>query len=226
MHIPDNILNSQASIGLIAVSLVVGSFALKKVKDSLLAKTKVLVPQLVTNIGAEINSQRLVSRLIFRQGAQKKIQQMILVFCFVFTAQALDFIEIGEVSGHLIGSVLAAIVLGPWIGMVVVAGVLAVQALFLADGGIIALGANIFNMAIIGCLGGYYLYLASQKLFKNKYLAVGLAVWLSLILMAVFYSIELQAHFEMILVHAIVGIFEAIITIFALKFLFEKIYEK
>ena len=68
----------------------------------------------------------------------------------VFAAQAFNF-PIGDgVSGHFVGSVLAAAVLGPWTGFLVVAAVLAIQAVVLGDGGLTTLGVNILNMAGIG----------------------------------------------------------------------------
>jgi cobalt/nickel transport system permease protein len=81
--------------------------------------------------------------------------KMALVGAGVFAAQAVNFPLAGGVSGHLLGGVAAAALLGPWAGILVVAAVLAVQCLLLGDGGLSALGANIFNMAVLGAvLGG------------------------------------------------------------------------
>lgn len=75
---------------------------------------------------------------------------------FVFAAQMLNF-SFGDVgfSGHLIGAVLLAAMLGKWVGFLTLSGVLALQALLFADGGIMALGWNIINMAAIGSLVVY-----------------------------------------------------------------------
>lgn len=64
----------------------------------------------------------------------------------------------GGTTGHAIGSVLAAIVLGPWAAVLAISVALIIQALFFGDGGILALGANVFTMAIAMPFIGYYLY--------------------------------------------------------------------
>ena len=71
---------------------------------------------------------------------------------FVFAAQMLNFPVAGGTSGHFLGAALAAILLGPWLACLVLAVVLGVQAFVFADGGITALGANVFNMGVIGGL--------------------------------------------------------------------------
>lgn len=75
---------------------------------------------------------------------------------FVFATQMLNF-PLGDMgfSGHLIGAVLLAAVLGKWVGFLTLSGVLALQALLFADGGILALGWNIVNMAAVGSLVVY-----------------------------------------------------------------------
>ena len=223
MHLPDGLLNNQINISLITVSLAFVGVAFKKVKDLLLEKTKVLAPQLMTNIG-EISNQRIINKLRFKKTAREKIQQMLIIFSLVFLVQMFDFIKINGLSGHLIGAALGALVLGPWLGMLAISAVLIIQATFLADGGIIALGANIFNMAIVGCLSSYYLFYFVKKFLGNKYLAIAISSYFSLILMALFYSFELsvsvKANFDLVKVHALVGVFEIVFTPFALKFIF------
>ena len=86
---------------------------------------------------------------------------------FVFAAQMLNFPVAGGTSGHFLGAALAAVLLGPWLACLVLAVVLAVQAFVFADGGITALGANVFNMGVIGgvVVGG--LMLAARKALPN-----------------------------------------------------------
>ena len=79
---------------------------------------------------------------------------------FIFAAQMFNFQVAGGTSGHLLGGVLAAVLLGPWAGTLVMACVVAVQALVFQDGGLVVMGANIFNMGVVGTLGGYALYRA------------------------------------------------------------------
>lgn len=64
----------------------------------------------------------------------------------------------GGTTGHAAGSVLAAIVLGPWAASLAVSVALIIQALFFGDGGILAIGANVFNMAIAMPFVGYFIY--------------------------------------------------------------------
>src|SRR6476661_4999798 len=66
----------------------------------------------------------------------------------------------GGTTGHAVGMGIATIVLGPWGSMLAVSVALLVQALFFGDGGVTALGANCFNMAIIGSLVAYWVYRA------------------------------------------------------------------
>src|SRR5579862_8419637 len=75
---------------------------------------------------------------------------------FIFAAQMLNFPVAGGTSGHLIGGVLASVLLGPSAAVLVISSVLIVQCLVFADGGVLALGANIFNMAIVSSVGGYF----------------------------------------------------------------------
>ena len=78
-----------------------------------------------------------------------------LVAAFIFAVQMLNFQVLPGVSGHLLGGALAATLAGPWVGALCVATVLVVQCLLFADGGLTALGLNVFNMAILGTAVGY-----------------------------------------------------------------------
>jgi cobalt/nickel transport system permease protein len=80
-----------------------------------------------------------------------------LVAAFIFAVQMLNFQVLPGVSGHLLGGALAAILVGPWVGALCVATVLIVQCLLFADGGLTALGLNVFNMALLGTAAGYVL---------------------------------------------------------------------
>jgi cobalt/nickel transport system permease protein len=84
---------------------------------------------------------------------------------FVFAAQMINFPVGAGTSGHLVGGTLLACVLGPEAAILVVTSILLVQALIFQDGGVLALGANIFNMAVCGVLAGYlpYSYLSGSK---------------------------------------------------------------
>ena len=84
----------------------------------------------------------------------RMVPLMGIMSAFIFAAQMINFPVIGGTSGHLLGGVLAAVLLGPYAGAVVLTCVLIFQCLIFQDGGLLALGTNILNMAIIGTLGG------------------------------------------------------------------------
>ncbi len=87
----------------------------------------------------------------------------------IFAAQMVNFpLFFGPVSGHLIGGVLAAALLGPWAGCVALTLVLVVQAMLFADGGLMSLGANVLNMAVIGSWGGWAIYAGLRKLLGSS----------------------------------------------------------
>lgn len=73
-----------------------------------------------------------------------------LVATFVFAAQMMNFPVGAGTSGHLVGGALAAVLVGPWAGVLCVSVVVLVQALLLADGGITALGTNVLLLALVG----------------------------------------------------------------------------
>ena len=80
------------------------------------------------------------------QFGERQIPLMGIMAAFIFAAQMINFPVAGGTSGHLLGGALAAIVLGPWAGMLVMVTVISVQALIFQDGGLVVMGANIFNM--------------------------------------------------------------------------------
>ncbi|WP_245906145.1 energy-coupling factor ABC transporter permease [Mycolicibacterium palauense] len=91
-----------------------------------------------------------------------------LVAAFVFAVQMVNFPILPGVSGHLLGGALAAILVGPFTGVLCIAIVLVVQSLLFADGGITALGMNITNMGIIGVAAGYGTAVVLYKLLSRR----------------------------------------------------------
>jgi cobalt/nickel transport system permease protein len=151
---------------------------------------------------------------------------------FIFAAQMINFTVAGGTSGHLLGGALAAILLGPWAGMLALTSVLAVQALLFQDGGLLALGANIFNMAIVGVLLGWGVYVGLRRLLGNKAwatLASGFAAaWVSVVVASLVAAVELAISGASPLgvalpamggVHALIGVGEGLITVAVLAFL-------
>ncbi|HEY3143485.1 MAG TPA: energy-coupling factor ABC transporter permease [Acidimicrobiales bacterium] len=117
-----------------------------------------------------------------------------LVSAFVFAAQMLNFPVAAGTSGHLLGGVLAAVLVGPWAGAVCVTVVLAVQALMFADGGISALGLNVVNMALVGAFGGYAVFLLLRRLLPSTksgvVVASGLAAGIAVVMASMAFTLE------------------------------------
>ena len=112
-----------------------------------------------------------------------------LAAAFVFAAQMLNFPVAGGTSGHLIGGVLTAVLLGPSAAVIVLASVLIVQCFLFADGGVTAFGANIFNMGVIGGVVGYAIYRERvPDVFRGTrglVMAAAFAAWCSTVLAAI-----------------------------------------
>lgn len=90
--------------------------------------------------------------------AKKKLPTMAVMSALVFAGQMINYTIPGTgSSGHLCGGMLLSAMLGPWAGFLSMIIILAIQALFFADGGLLALGANVWNMAFYGCFVGYFL---------------------------------------------------------------------
>lgn len=164
---------------------------------------------------------------------EHQIPLMAVLGAGIFVAQMLNFPIGGGTSGHLVGAALAAILLGPFVGMIVLTSILVTQCLLFGDGGITALGLNIINMAVIGCFVGYSVY----KIFPEKYRSLGIFIssWLAVFLGAVACAIELATSYSlsngiygiqayisipvMLGFHAIIGFGEGIITTSILVYL-------
>jgi cobalt/nickel transport system permease protein len=151
-----------------------------------------------------------------------------LTAAFIFVAQMLNFPVAGGTSGHLIGATLAVVLLGPSVAVIVMSSVLIIQALIFADGGLLALGANIFNMALVAPLCSFIVYRIIRKVFQDnrgQIFAAAAASWCATIIAAVFCAGELAwsgtAQWSVVFpamagIHAFIGIGEALITMLVL----------
>lgn len=161
---------------------------------------------------------------------EKQVPLMGIMAAFIFAAQMINFPIAGGTSGHLLGGALAAIVLGPWAGMLVMTAVIAVQGLLFQDGGLLVMGANIFNMGLLTAAIGYGLYRSvMNKSTATKLAVAGVAAWLSVMAGALATALQLwlsgtsslqAVTITMLSVHALIGIGEALITVAALSFIF------
>lgn len=114
-----------------------------------------------------------------------KVPLLGLSAAFLFTAQMLNFPVVGGTSGHLMGGVLVAALLGPSAAVVVLTTVLIVQCFLFADGGVLALGANIFNMGLIGAVSGYVVFKAISAWLpglRGQVTGIAFAGWCSTVL--------------------------------------------
>lgn len=162
---------------------------------------------------------------------EKFVPLMGVMAAFIFAAQMVNFPVLSGTSGHLLGAVLAAVLLGPYVAAIVISMVLVVQCLVFQDGGITALGANIVNMALVGVVSGYAAYYILRNIIKgNKGIILGAALgsWFSVVAAASFCALELAISGisplrvvlpAMGLVHMVIGIGEAFITTLVISFI-------
>lgn len=164
-----------------------------------------------------------------------KLPLMGVLGAFIFAAQMVNFQlpAMPGTSGHMVGSVLLSIILGPHLAAIVISSVIIVQCLIFQDGGLLALGCNIINMGLVPCYAGFFLYRAitfgksgSLRIYIGTMLACIIAIEAGAILVPVEAALSgvLAAPFStflitMVGVHFLVGLVEGLITIAVLAYL-------
>ncbi len=130
------------------------------ISDALLAATVGAAMYLCSTVTAH----RSISNINLKED-YKRLPMMGVAGAFVFAAQMVNFTIPGTgASGHICGSILLTAILGPYAAFITMIGILMIQALMFADGGILALGCNIWNMAFYGCfLGGFMIWKPMMK---------------------------------------------------------------
>ena len=164
---------------------------------------------------------------------ERKVPLMGVLAAAIFAGQMLNFTVVGGTSGHLMGAAIATILLGPWAAVLVMTTVVSVQALIFQDGGLLALGANIFNMGVIGVAVSYAVYRTVRALAPQRkwsiFVGGFLAAWLAIEIAALATALELAisgttpaniAIPAMGGIHALIGIGEALITVGVLAFVY------
>jgi cobalt/nickel transport system permease protein len=152
---------------------------------------------------------------------EKKIPLVGMVAAGIFAAQMLNWPIPGGTSAHLVGGAIAAILLGPYLGCLAMTSVLVIQCLLFGDGGITALGANVWNMAVVNVFVAHYLYVFLRD--KGLHLASFVSGWLGITAAAIFAGIEvgLSSSFKysigvtvptMGIWHGLLGLLEGVIT--------------
>ena len=162
-----------------------------------------------------------------RELAERQVPLAGLTAAYVFAVQMLNFPVAAGTSGHLLGGALAAILLGPTLGALVVTIVVVVQALLFADGGISALGLNVLNMALITAVVGWLVFRGLMRVLPAKtssavvasMVAAAVSVVASSIAFVLEYSIGGQGGVAvgtvlqaMVGVHVLIGLGEGLIT--------------
>jgi cobalt/nickel transport system permease protein len=216
MHIPDGFLNDGLAGGMLAGAVAMLGYCFGRVLSAVTVAAGKLAGN--NNVGLSLSFPGL------SLNPGNYFRKMAVIAIWVFACQMFNVSVASATSVHLLGGVFACVLAGPFAGFVIMSSVLIVQAVFFADGGFLALGANIFNMAFIGSFVSYYIYAAAVK--KNYYFAVGAACFFSVLAAALFCLFELgvsqtvsfaQAFKDMMRLHFLFGAVETIITIILLK---------
>jgi cobalt/nickel transport system permease protein len=171
-------------------------------------------------------------RRLGKELGERQLPLMGVLAAAIFAGQMLNFTVIGGTSGHLMGAAIATILLGPWAAILVMTTVVGVQALIFQDGGLVVLGSNIFNMAILGIAVSYMAFRLVQWIARGRrwgfFVGGFLAAWLSVEIAALSVALQLSlsgtspanlAIPAMAGIHALIGIGEGLITVGALAFL-------
>jgi cobalt/nickel transport system permease protein len=174
----------------------------------------------------------LALRRVGKDLGERQVPLMGVMAAAIFAGQMLNFSVTSGTSGHLLGAALATILLGPWPAVIVMTTVVSVQAVIFQDGGLLALGANLFNMAIAGVAISYFLYTSLHRLLGGRAWGVFasgfVAAWSSIFLASLSAALQLAvsgtspanvAVPAMAGIHALIGLGEGLITVGALAFL-------
>ena len=156
---------------------------------------------------------------------EKRIPLLAVLAAGIFAIMSMNMPIPFGTSGHMVGGALVAIVfMAPEAAVLVFTAVLLIQALFFGDGGITALGANVFNMAIVGGCVGLYTFKGLKDII-GKYPSIFVAAWLATLVAAVVAAIEMAIAgtfpltvgiASMALYHAFIGIIEGVLTVIVL----------
>ncbi|MFX1375696.1 MAG: energy-coupling factor ABC transporter permease [Promethearchaeota archaeon] len=208
MHIPDGILNPATIVTLWAIVVVVMILGYFK-----------------------------IGNVFEKEDSEKIVPYIGVLAAVIFAFQFVNYPVPGATSGHLIGGTLIAVILGPWASILILFLVLVVQSLF-GDGGILALGANAFNMGIIGGIFGFYIVVFIVKILNKTSIrkelkvtiATAIGAYISIILAAFMCGIELGLSgaipFEiaipaMVYWHLLIGIGEAVISALIIFYIYK-----
>lgn len=197
------------------------------IPDGLLDPVSIIVLWIVT-IAIMVLGYFRMGKMFEREESEKLVPYIGVLAAVIFAFQFVNYPVPGGTSGHLVGGTLVAVILGPWASVIILFLVLVVQSLF-GDGGITALGANAFNMGIIGGIVGFYIVVGIIKTLNKTSmdknvkvtLATAIGSYISIVLAALVCGIELGisnvvpfsiAIPAMVYWHLFIGIGEAVIS--------------
>jgi len=169
-----------------------------------------------------------MGKIFEKEDSEKLIPYIGVLAAVIFAFQFVNYPVPGGTSGHLVGGTLVAVILGPWASVIVLFLILVVQSLF-GDGGITAIGANTFNMGIIGGLVGFYIVMGIVRILNKtnlkkelkvtiataigSYIAIVLASFICGVQLAIAGALPIQVAVPaMVFWHLIIGIGEGIIS--------------
>ena len=179
-------------------------------------------------VWAPLAAVSVVSVAVASAAARKRLEDQSIPLigvmgAFVFAIMMLNFPIAAGISDHIVGGALLAIVLGPSVAVVSMAAIVTIQALIFRDGGIAALGANVFNMAIVSTLVSYLIYRALARALPRASVVIGtfLGVMAAATCAAAWVMLSqpygLKFFLAMELTHAVSGAVEAVVTLAVVK---------
>ena len=193
------------------------------------------IPVATGTLAIAAGSLGFICRKVRQVIAAEKLALMGILGAFVFAAQMVNFQlpAMPGTSGHMVGAVLLAIILGPHLAAIVISSVVIVQCLIFQDGGLLALGCNIINIGLVPSYLGYFLYrtitngrFSSLKVYIGAMLASVIAMEAGAILVAIqaalsgVLAVPLSTFLiTMIGIHFLVGFIEGLITVAVLAYL-------
>jgi len=156
----------------------------------------------------------------------RQVPLMATLTAMFFAAQMMNYPIIGGTTAHLLGGPIIALTLGPYAGMISMTIILLIQALFFGDGGITTLGANVWNMGVVGVFIPYAIMITIVKIKKSTkalYIGAFVGAFVGDVLAAVFAGLELGlstifpygvpiAVTAMALHHSFIGVGEGVVT--------------
>jgi len=164
---------------------------------------------------------------------ERIVPLMALLTALFFAAQMMNYPVVGGTTAHLLGGASLGIILGPSTGLISMTIILLLQCLLFGDGGITALGANVFNMGVVGIFVPYVLFILIMRATKGKHLSLGAFIggFVGDVLAAVSAGLELGLSVPtfiygvsisvpaMAIHHSVIGVAEGLVTAVLLKIL-------